>query len=218
MLSTSPERFLRISADGTAESKPIKGTRPRGDSESEDRLLRKDLAASEKDRSENLMIVDLVRNDLGRTAEVGSVRVPRIYDVETHPTTHQLVSTVTSRLSPSISAVACVRAAFPGGSMTGAPKIRTMKIIDSLEAGPRGVYSGAIGYFSLSGACDLSIVIRTLVVTPSRVKYGVGGAIVALSEPDEEFEEIAVKATPLLRLLRAEFPGRLPVDLIRTGR
>jgi para-aminobenzoate synthetase len=218
VLSTSPERFLRISADGTAESKPIKGTRPRGDSESEDILLRKDLAASEKDRSENLMIVDLVRNDLGRTAEVGSVRVPRIYDVETHPTTHQLVSTVTSQLRPSVSAVECVRAAFPGGSMTGAPKIRTMKIIDSLEAGPRGVYSGAIGYFSLSGACDLSIVIRTLVVTPSRVKYGVGGAIVALSEPDEEFEEIAVKATPLLRLLRAEFPGRLPVDLIRTGR
>ncbi|MFG2503200.1 aminodeoxychorismate synthase component I [Streptomyces sp. NPDC048441] len=212
VLSTSPERFLRISADGTAESKPIKGTRPRGATESEDELLRLDLAASEKDRSENLMIVDLVRNDLGRTAQVGSVRVPSLYDVETHPTTHQLVSTVRSRLRASSSAVECVRAAFPGGSMTGAPKIRTMQIIDALEAGPRGVYSGAIGYFSLSGACDLSIVIRTLVVTPSRVKYGVGGAIIALSDADEEFEETAVKATPLLRLLDTDFPGRVPVE------
>ncbi|MGP3966804.1 aminodeoxychorismate synthase component I [Streptomyces sp. 6N223] len=218
VLSTSPERFLRISADGTVESKPIKGTRPRGASESEDELLRKDLATSEKDRSENLMIVDLVRNDLGRTAEIGSVRVPVIYDVEAHPTTFQLVSTVRARLRESSSAVECVRAAFPGGSMTGAPKIRTMQIIDALEAGPRGVYSGAIGYFSLSGACDLSIVIRTLVVTPSRVKYGVGGAIVALSDPDEEFEEIAVKATPLLRLLDADFPGRVPVASLRAAR
>lgn len=217
VLSTSPERFLRISANGTVESKPIKGTRPRGASESEDELLRKDLATSEKDRSENLMIVDLVRNDLGRTAEVGSVRVPSIYDVETHPTTHQLVSTVHAQLRQSTSAVECVRAAFPGGSMTGAPKIRTMQIIDALEDGPRGVYSGAIGYFSLSGACDLSIVIRTLVVTPSRVKYGVGGAIIALSDPDEEFEETAVKATPLLRLLDAYFPGRVPAASTRAA-
>ncbi|MFF2412452.1 aminodeoxychorismate synthase component I [Streptomyces sp. NPDC058092] len=209
VLSTSPERFLQISCDGTAESKPIKGTRPRGVTDREDELLRNDLAASEKDRSENLMIVDLVRNDLGRTARIGSVRVPSLYEVETHPTTHQLVSTVRSRLKESSSAVECVRAAFPGGSMTGAPKIRTMQIIDDLETGPRGVYSGAIGYFSLSGACDLSIVIRTLVVTPSRVKYGVGGAIVALSDPDEEFEETAVKATPLLRLLDTAFPGRI---------
>ncbi|GAA1717178.1 aminodeoxychorismate synthase component I [Streptomyces yatensis] len=209
VLSTSPERFLRVFGDGTVESQPIKGTRPRGGSPAEDELLRVDLATSEKDRSENLMIVDLVRNDLGRTAEVGSVRVPKIFDVETYATVHQLVSTVRATLRPAGSAVKSVRAAFPGGSMTGAPKIRTMQIIDELEAGPRGVYSGAIGYFSLSGACDLSIVIRTLVVTPDRIRYGVGGAIVALSDPDEEFEETAVKATPLLRLLGAEFPGRV---------
>ncbi|AXK33729.1 aminodeoxychorismate synthase component I [Streptomyces armeniacus] len=212
VLSTSPERFLRISADGMAESKPIKGTRPRGASDAEDELLRRDLETSPKDRSENLMIVDLVRNDLGRTAEVGSVSVPKLFEVETHPTTYQLVSTVSARLRESSSAVECVRAAFPGGSMTGAPKIRTMQIIEELEAGPRGVYSGAIGYFSLSGACDLSIVIRTLVVTPSRVRYGVGGAIVALSDTDDEYEETAVKATPLLRLLSADFPGRVPVS------
>ncbi|BBJ44910.1 aminodeoxychorismate synthase, component I [Streptomyces antimycoticus] len=212
VLSTSPERFLRVFGDGTVESQPIKGTRPRGGSPAEDELLRVDLATSEKDRSENLMIVDLVRNDLGRTAEVGSVRVPKIFDVETYATVHQLVSTVRATLRPSSSAVESVRAAFPGGSMTGAPKIRTMQIIDELEAGPRGVYSGAIGYFSLSGACDLSIVIRTLVVTPDRIRYGVGGAIVALSDPDEEFEETAVKATPLLRLLGAEFPGRVGTE------
>ncbi|MEV6129494.1 aminodeoxychorismate synthase component I [Streptomyces violaceusniger] len=212
VLSTSPERFLRVFGDGTVESQPIKGTRPRGSSPAEDELLRVDLATSEKDRSENLMIVDLVRNDLGRTAEVGSVRVPKIFDVETYATVHQLVSTVRAVLRPSSSAVESVRAAFPGGSMTGAPKIRTMQIIDDLEEGPRGVYSGAIGYFSLSGACDLSIVIRTLVVTPDRIRYGVGGAIVALSDPDEEFEETAVKATPLLRLLGAEFPGRVGTE------
>ncbi|MER8157043.1 aminodeoxychorismate synthase component I [Streptomyces sp. NPDC094472] len=212
VLSTSPERFLRVFGDGTVESQPIKGTRPRGTSPAEDELLRVDLATSEKDRSENLMIVDLVRNDLGRTAEVGSVRVPKIFDVETYATVHQLVSTVRATLRPSSSAVESVRAAFPGGSMTGAPKVRTMQIIDDLEAGPRGVYAGAIGYFSLSGACDLSIVIRTLVVTPDRIRYGVGGAIVALSDPDEEFEETAVKATPLLRLLGAEFPGRVGAE------
>ncbi|MEU4210834.1 aminodeoxychorismate synthase component I [Streptomyces sp. NPDC026206] len=208
VLSTSPERFLRIDRAGVMESKPIKGTRPRGATPQEDAALVSELAACEKDRAENLMIVDLVRHDLGRCAEVGSVTAAPVFQVETYATVHQLVSTVRARLRAGSSTVAGVRAAFPGGSMTGAPKIRTMQIIDRLEGGPRGVYSGAIGYFSLTGAADLSIVIRTLVVHGNRLRYGVGGAIIALSDPEAEFEETAVKATPLLRLLGAGFPGR----------
>jgi para-aminobenzoate synthetase len=206
VLSASPERFLRVSADGVAESRPVKGTRPRGATPAQDAALRDELAASQKDRAENLMIVDLVRNDLGSVAQLGSVTVEELFAVETFATVHQMVSTVRARLRPDATAVDCVRAAFPGGSMTGAPKIRTMSIIDRLEDGPRGVYSGALGYFSLTGAADLSIVIRTLVVEPDVVSYGVGGAIIALSEPDAELAETAVKATPLLRLLDLEFP------------
>ncbi|GAA1871425.1 aminodeoxychorismate synthase component I [Actinomadura bangladeshensis] len=208
VLSSSPERFLRVSADGEAESKPIKGTRPRSPDPSQDRRLRTELARSAKDRAENLMIVDLVRHDLGGVAEAGSVTVDPIFDVESYTTVHQLVSTVRARLRPDVSAVRCVRAAFPGGSMTGAPKIRTMQIIDRLEEGPRGVYSGAIGYFSLSGAADFSIVIRTAVASASagRIEFGIGGAVTAVSDPADEFEETAVKAAPLLRLLGAPFP------------
>ncbi|WP_433263458.1 aminodeoxychorismate synthase component I [Actinosynnema sp. CS-041913] len=209
VLSTSPERFIRVDRQGVVESEPIKGTRPRGATPAADRALRTALATSAKDRAENLMIVDLVRNDLGHCAEVGSVEVPRIFAVESYATVHQLVSTVRARLRPGSSAVAAVRAAFPGGSMTGAPKIRTMQIIDGLEAGPRGVYSGALGYFSLSGTADFSIVIRTLVADRDKVSFGVGGAVIALSDPAEEFEETAVKATALLSLLGTAFPGRL---------
>jgi para-aminobenzoate synthetase len=208
VLSTSPERFIRVTRDGVVESKPIKGTRPRGRSAEQDRALLAELANSEKDRAENLMIVDLVRNDLGSCARPGSVRVPKIFDVESYATVHQLVSTVRAWLREEVSAVGCVRAAFPGGSMTGAPKIRTMEIIDSLENGPRGIYSGALGYFSLTGAADLCIVIRTLVITPDKVSFGVGGAIIALSDPHDEFEETAVKAAAMTRLLGTRFPDR----------
>ncbi|MDH6125722.1 aminodeoxychorismate synthase component I [Kitasatospora sp. GP82] len=208
VLSTSPERFLRIDRHGLMESKPIKGTRPRGATPEEDALLVADLTTSEKDRAENLMIVDLVRHDLGRSAEVGTVVADPVFQVETYATVHQLVSTVRARLRPGTSAVAGVRAAFPGGSMTGAPKIRTMQIIDRLEAGPRGIYSGAIGYFSLTGAADLSITIRTVVLSNGLLRYGVGGAIIALSDPEAEFDETVVKATPLLTLLGAEIPGQ----------
>ena len=208
VLSTSPERFLRIDRHGVMESKPIKGTRPRGDTPAEDTLLVADLTTSEKDRAENLMIVDLVRHDLGRCAEVGSVVADPVFQVETFATVHQLVSTVRARLRPDIGAVAAMRSAFPGGSMTGAPKIRTMQIIDRLEQGPRGIYSGAIGYFSLTGAADLSIVIRTAMVSGGRVRYGAGGAIIALSDPVEEFEETVVKASPLRALLGADIPGQ----------
>ena len=210
VLSSSPERFLRVWPGGEVESRPIKGTRPRSaDPEADQRLLR-DLATSEKDRAENLMIVDLVRNDLGRCAEVGSVHVPRLFDVETYATVHQLVSTVRARLRPGCSAISCIRAAFPGGSMTGAPKVRTMQIIDHLEGGARGVYSGALGYLSLTGAADLGMVIRTLVAAWDRLSFGTGGAVVALSDPDAEFDETAVKATAVLRLLGVRFPDPVP--------
>ena len=208
VLSTSPERFLRVGRDGVVESKPIKGTRPRGRNRTEDALLVADLATSEKDHAENLMIVDLVRHDLGRCARVGSVVADPVFQVETFAGAHQLVSTVRAVLREECSAVAGVRAAFPPGSMTGAPKVRTMEIIDRLEGGPRGVYSGAIGYFSLTGAADFSVVIRSVVVDGRGLSYGVGGAIIALSDAEAEFEEIAVKAAPLLSLLDAEFPER----------
>lgn len=208
ILSTSPERFLRIDSDGRVESKPIKGTRARGRTDEEDRAIQEELRHSEKDRSENLMIVDLVRHDLGATAELGSVDVDVLFGIETYATVHQMVSTVSAVLDPEHSPVACVRAAFPPGSMTGAPKLRTMSIIDELETGARGIYSGAIGYFSLNGAVDLSVVIRTLVVADGTVQYGVGGAIVALSDPEDEYAETVSKAVPLLRLIDdAAFPG-----------
>ena len=166
--STSPERFLRIDADGAMRAEPIKGTRRRDHDAGRDELLRRELESSPKDRAENIMIVDLLRNDLSHFAVPGSVSVSRLCAIESYATVHQMVSTIDAQLRPGMPRAEAVAACFPAGSMTGAPKVSTMAILDRLEAAPRGVYSGAIGYFSLSGATDLAVAIRTLVVAPAR--------------------------------------------------
>lgn len=215
ILSTSPERHLSIEGSGssprTVRSEPIKGTRPRGTSTAEDEALAHDLRTHPKDRAENIMITDLVRNDLSVHAEPGTLRTERLCAVESYPTVHQMVSTVSAELAAGTHPAEAVAAAFPPGSMTGAPKISTMNILEQLESGPRGAYSGVAGYFSRTGAADLSVLIRTAIITDDgdqrRFHLGLGGAITADSDPEMEWEEVRTKAAGVLGALGAEFPG-----------
>ncbi len=199
--SVSPERFLRLTAAGEIEARPIKGTRPRGVTPAEDARLAAELLACGKDFSENLMIVDLLRNDIGRVAAFGSVTVPELAVLETFPHVHHLVSCVQGMLRPGLTAVDLLRAAFPGGSITGAPKLRAMEIIAALEDVPRGPYCGSIFWAGWDGAMDSSILIRTATITDSVVAVQAGGGIVADSDPAAEYAEMLTKVRPLLRAL-----------------
>ncbi|WP_460526240.1 anthranilate synthase component I family protein [Flindersiella endophytica] len=199
VLSASPECFLAIDADGYATACPIKGTSPRSSDPATDLGLAKDLAGDVKTQAENLMIVDLLRNDLGRVCEPGSMSVPDFLVVESSATVHSLVSRIRGRLRTDVGPVPAVRACFPPGSMTGAPKVRTMEILDSLETRPRGIYSGVLGYFGLAGTADLSVVIRTAVISDGLARVGAGGAIVLDSDPDAEYAEMLLKAAVPLR-------------------
>lgn len=206
VVCSSPEQFLRVSASGRVSTKPIKGTRPRGANPQQDAERAQDLRENLKERAENLMIVDLMRNDIGRVAAPESLSVTKLFDVESYATVHQLVSTIEAQLAYGQSALSAVRAAFPGGSMTGAPKIRAMQIIEQLERGPRGVYSGALGVLGFDGSADFGMTIRTLVFQGGRATLGVGGGITSDSDPVAELEETKLKAAALLRALNAPDP------------
>ena len=202
ILSASPERFLRLDEQRRlVETRPIKGTRPRGLGPMHDAALGRALAESEKDRAENVMIVDLLRNDLSRVCRAGTVRVPELFALEHHPTVHHLVSTVIGELEPGAQAADLIRAAFPGGSITGAPKVRAMEIIAELEPTQRGVYCGSVGYISVTGAMDTSIVIRTYLALRGQVYFQAGGGIVADSDPELEYRETLDKARGLIETL-----------------
>ncbi len=201
ILSASPERFLKLER-GSVETKPIKGTRPRAGHPRVDAELAAELKASEKDRAENVMIVDLLRNDLSKNCELGSVKVTKLFEVESFATVHHLVSTVTGTLRQGRDALDLLRGCFPGGSITGAPKLRAMQIIEELEPDRRGVYCGAIGYIGCDGNMDLNIAIRTLVYAGGTIRFWAGGGIVADSRLEDEYQETFDKAAAMLKLLQ----------------
>ncbi|MEQ8229148.1 MAG: aminodeoxychorismate synthase component I [Rhodospirillales bacterium] len=201
VISASPERYLSLGPGGVIETRPIKGTRPRGVTTDEDRALAAELIASEKDRAENLMIVDLLRNDLSRVARVGSVQVSKLFELETFSRVHHLVSEVRADIAEGLDAVDLLRATFPGGSITGAPKIRAMEIIHELEPVPRGPYCGAVAWLGFDGAMDSSIAIRTMTYADGVIAAQAGGGIVADSDPADEYEESMTKIRPLLASL-----------------
>ncbi len=202
ILSLSPERFLKL-GKGKVETRPIKGTRPRGKTPEEDMALAASLLASPKDRAENLMIVDLLRNDIGRSCQPGSVRVPELFALESYPNVHHLVSSVTGELAPGKDALDLLEGSFPGGSITGAPKIRAMQIIDELEPSRRGIYCGSLFYLDVRGEMDSSIAIRTLLVRDGQVSCWGGGGIVADSNWEDEYQETLNKVRVLLRTLES---------------
>ena len=201
VMSASPERFLKLER-GNIETRPIKGTRPRAGHPRLDAELIAALQASVKDRAENVMIVDLLRNDLSKNCELGSVKVTRLFEVESYATVHHLVSTVTGRLRQGRDALDLLRGCFPGGSITGAPKLRAMQIIEELESQRRGVYCGAIGYLGCDGNMDLNIAIRTLVYAGGTIRFSAGGGIVADSQLEDEYQETFDKAAAMLKLLQ----------------
>jgi len=204
VVSSSPEQFLRVSNSGVVSSKPIKGTRPRSSDAELDKQLAEELRSNEKERAENLMIVDLMRNDLGQVSEPSDVVVAKLFEVESYATVHQLVSTVTAVLKPGLDVFDAVKAAFPAGSMTGAPKQSAMSILSELEGAPRGIYSGCFGYVSLTGAADLAMTIRTIVFEEGKATIGIGGGITIDSDPEAELMETKLKARALLVALGVE--------------
>lgn len=204
VLCSSPERFLKVT-NGQVETRPIKGTIPRGSTPEEDARNKKRLEASEKDKSELLMIVDLERNDLSKVCKPGSVKVTELFQIEAFATVFHLVSTVVGTLDDSYTAVDCLKAAFPGGSITGAPKKRAMEIIDELEATRRNLYTGCIGYFGFDGAADFNIIIRSILLKDETAYIGVGGGITWESEPKQEYEETIAKAMALFQSMDADY-------------
>jgi para-aminobenzoate synthetase component 1 len=203
ILSSSPERFVKIQ-DHMIETRPIKGTMPRGRTPEEDKINKEELLSSEKDKSELLMIVDLERNDIGKVSKIGTVKVPELFYPEEYATVHHLVSTVTGEMKDHIDAIDVIQGTFPGGSITGAPKIRSMEIIDELEPTQRNIYTGSIGYLGFNGTMDLNIAIRTIVMKEGTAYFQAGGGIVWDSDPQLEYEETLHKARALFKTLRNE--------------